>query len=119
MLKATRKPILVATRDARPLALMKEMAAVAGASDSFGVYSMPTPPLMHDFEGMDKLMACAELDIPLVYAPAPSVGATGPASVSGLIVVAREEGSGVATSRWVEVRNPLTKRESIHGRSGS
>jgi trimethylamine--corrinoid protein Co-methyltransferase len=91
MLKGTRKPLLVATRDARPLARMKEMAAVAGAVDSFGVYSMPTPPLMHDFEGIDKLMVCAELDIPLVYAPAPSVGATGPASVGGLVVTGNAE----------------------------
>jgi trimethylamine--corrinoid protein Co-methyltransferase len=91
MLKGTRKPLLVATRDARPLARMKEMAAIAGAADSFGVYAMPTPPLMHDFEGMDKLLTCAELDIPLIYAPAPSVGATGPASVAGLIVVGNAE----------------------------
>jgi trimethylamine--corrinoid protein Co-methyltransferase len=108
MLKATRKPLLVATRDARPLARMKEMAAVAGASDSFGVYSMPTPPLMHDFEGMDKLIRCAELDIPLVYAPAPSIGATAPASITAAIVTGNAEVlSGTVVHQFVKPGAPL------------
>jgi trimethylamine--corrinoid protein Co-methyltransferase len=108
MLKGTRKPILVATRDARPLARMKEMATVAGAAGSFGVYAMPTPPLMHDFEGMDKLMTCAELDVPLVYAPAPSVGATGPASIGGLIVVGNAEVlSGLVVHQLVKPGAPF------------
>jgi trimethylamine--corrinoid protein Co-methyltransferase len=108
MLKGTRKPILVATRDARPLALMKEMAAAAGAGDSFGVYSMPTPPLMHDFEGMDKLIRCAELDIPLVYAPAPSVGATAPASVGAIAVTGNAEVlSGLVVHQLVKAGAPF------------
>ena len=108
MLRGTRKPILVATRDARPLALMKEMAAVAGAADSFGVYSMPTPPLMHDFEGMDKLVRCAELDIPLVYAPAPSFGATAPASILGAIVIGNAEVlSGLVVHQLVAAGAPF------------
>ena len=91
MLKGTQKPLLVATRDARPYEAMLEMCALAGESRSFAIYAMPTPPLMHDFEGMDKLMRCAELGIPLIYAPAPNAGATAPASIPGVIVVGNAE----------------------------
>ena len=88
--------------------LMKEMAAAAGAGDSFGVYSMPTPPLMHDFEGMDKLIRCAELDIPLVYAPAPSVGATAPASVAATAVIGNAEVlSGLVVHQLVKAGAPF------------
>ena len=32
---------------------------------------MPSPPLQHDAEALSKVIACAELQIPLIYAPAP------------------------------------------------
>jgi len=91
MLRGTQKPLLIATRDARPFAAILEMCALAGERRSFAIYAMPTPPLLHDFEGMDKLMRCAELEIPLIYAPAPSAGATAPASITAVIVVGNAE----------------------------
>ena len=61
-------------------ASMKEMAALAGEADSFGIYAMPVPPLLFDEDGASKVIACAELDIPLIWAPAPNAGTTAPAS---------------------------------------
>ena len=67
------------------------MCALAGAADSFGIYAMPSPPLMLDEDGASKVIACAELGIPLVWAPAPNAGTTAPASVAAVIVVANAE----------------------------
>jgi trimethylamine--corrinoid protein Co-methyltransferase len=91
MLRGTRKPLLVAPRDGHILSRMKEMAALAGEAESFGIYAMPVPPLMHDEDGASKIIACAELDLPLIYAPSPSAGSTAPASVPAVIVVANAE----------------------------
>ena len=91
MVRGTRKPLLVAPRDGHILGRMKEMCAVAGEADSFGIYAMPVPPLMFDEDGASKVMACAELDIPLIWAPAPNAGTTAPASIASVIVVANAE----------------------------
>ncbi|HEY5386900.1 MAG TPA: trimethylamine methyltransferase family protein, partial [Thermoleophilia bacterium] len=71
MVRGTRKPLLVAPRDGHILARMKEMTALAGEADSFGIYAMPVPPLLFDEDGASKVIACAELDVPLIWAPAP------------------------------------------------
>jgi trimethylamine---corrinoid protein Co-methyltransferase len=91
MMRGTRKPLLVAPRDGHILGKMREMAALAGEADSFGIYAMPVPPLLFDEDGASKVIACAELGIPLVWAPAPNAGTTAPASVSAVIVVANAE----------------------------
>ena len=91
MLRGTRKPLLVAPRDGSVLARMQEMAALCGEKDSFGIYAMPSPPLMHDPDALTKVIGCAELLIPLVYAPAPNMGATGPRSIAGAVLVGNAE----------------------------
>ena len=70
---------------------MKDMAAMCGEARSFGCYAMPNPPLIHSEEALDKVPACAELDIPLVYAPAPAAGTTAPASMTATIVIGNAE----------------------------
>ncbi len=91
MLRGTRKPLLVAPRDGSVLARMQEMAALCGEKDSFAIYAMPSPPLMHDPDALTKVIGCAELLIPLVYAPAPNMGATGPRSIAGAVLVGNAE----------------------------
>ncbi len=91
MLAGTRKPLLTTAHDAVSLRRMKEMAAMCGEARSFGCYAMPNPPLIHSSEALDKVRACAELDIPLVYAPAPAAGTTAPASLTATIVVGNAE----------------------------
>ena len=91
MLKGTRKPLLVTPRDGHTLKIMKDMAELCGGGDSFIVYGMPSPPLMHDEFALSKIEACAELNIPLVYAPAPTAGTTAPASVTAVVVTGNAE----------------------------
>ena len=91
MMRGTRKPLLVAPRDGHILGKMKEMAALAGEADSFGIYAMPVPPLLFDEDGASKVIACAELSVPLIWAPAPNAGTTAPASIAAVIVVANAE----------------------------
>jgi trimethylamine--corrinoid protein Co-methyltransferase len=91
LMAGTRKPLLIATRDGDVLPTMLEMAALCGNAQSFMVYSMPSPPLQHDYVGADKLIACARLGIPVVYGPAPNPGATAPASIAGLTVSSNAE----------------------------
>jgi trimethylamine--corrinoid protein Co-methyltransferase len=91
MLKGTRKPLLITPRDGYQLAQMKEMAELCGEGESLIVYAMPSPPLMHDEFALTKVMESARLQLPLVYAPAPSAGTTTPASVSAAVVVGNAE----------------------------
>jgi hypothetical protein len=80
----TRKPILVIRGAA--LAGADRAAAVAGAADSFGVYAMPTPPpctTSRAWRGSSR----APSRHPAGVRPAPSFGATAPASVLGTIVI--------------------------------
>ena len=91
MLKGTRKPLLLTPINGKRLALIQEMAALCGEKDSFAVYAMPSPPLQHDAEALSKVIACAELQIPLIYAPAPCAGTTSPRSISATVLVANAE----------------------------
>ena len=65
MVRGTRKPLIVAPRDGHILPKMQEMATLAGERDSFGIYAMPVPPLLLDEDGASKIIACAELGIPV------------------------------------------------------
>jgi trimethylamine--corrinoid protein Co-methyltransferase len=91
MMAGTRKPLIVAPRGGEVLDAMVEMAAACGEASSFAIYAMPSPPLMHDGDALSKLIRCAELQIPLVYAPAPSQGSTAPRSVTAVTVVGNAE----------------------------
>ncbi len=91
MLRGTRKPLLLVPRDGHMLAIMQEMAEACGGRDSLIVYGMPSPPLMHDEFALSKIEACAKLNIPLVYAPAPTAGTTAPASVTAVVVTGNAE----------------------------
>jgi trimethylamine---corrinoid protein Co-methyltransferase len=91
MMRGTRKPLIVAPRDGSVLARMQQMAALCGEKESFAIYAMPSPPLMHDPDALTKVIGCAELLIPLVYAPAPNMGATAPRSITAAVLVGNAE----------------------------
>jgi trimethylamine--corrinoid protein Co-methyltransferase len=91
MLRGTCKPLVMVPEDARHLEVFHEMAAVCGAADSWALYAMPTPPLTHGRESVDRLTGCARLGVPMVYASAFLPGATAPASVAGCVVLANAE----------------------------
>jgi trimethylamine--corrinoid protein Co-methyltransferase len=108
MVRGTRKPLLVAPRDGHILPRLKEMTALAGEADSFGIYAMPVPPLLFDEDGASKVIACAALDIPLIWAPAPNAGTTAPASITSVIVVANAEVlAGLVLSQTVKPGAPF------------
>jgi trimethylamine---corrinoid protein Co-methyltransferase len=91
MLRGTRKPLMVAPRNGDVLKHIKEMCAAAGEAASLMIYAMPAPPLQLDKDGLSKVMACAELSVPIAYASAPNCGTTGPRSIAGSIVVGGAE----------------------------
>ena len=68
MLRGTSKPLIMVPEAGTDIALFKEMAAVCGAADSWAVYAMPTPPLVHGHHSAERLIRCAEQDVPMVYA---------------------------------------------------
>lgn len=68
MLKGTRKPVVMAPRDGSVLADMQDMAELCGEKDSFAIYAMPSPPLQYDADALTKVIACAERQVPLIYA---------------------------------------------------
>jgi len=91
MLRGTSKPLIMVPELAADLDLFHEMAAVCGAVDSWAVYAMPTPPLVHGEHSAARLVRCAELGVPMVYASALLQGATAPASRAGCLVLTNAE----------------------------
>ncbi len=98
MLANTKKPILFTCYSRRNLEAIIDMASLAAGSrkelkdrPSIALYAEPTSPLVHSREALEKLLTCAEEGIPLVYATTPMLGATGPITVGGSVVVANAE----------------------------
>ena len=108
MLAGTRKPLLVAPKDGHAVGVVRDMCEVAGEGRSFMIYAMPSPPLLHDGDALGKLVACAELEIPLVYAPSPSCGTTAPRSIPAAVVVGNAEVlSGLVLHQHVRAGAPF------------
>jgi trimethylamine--corrinoid protein Co-methyltransferase len=92
MLEGTSKPLIMSTsHGGDSLAAMRDMAALCGEARSFACLVMSSPPLRFDRDAADKLIGCARLGIPAVLAPAPSAGATAPASMSAAVIVGDAE----------------------------
>jgi len=91
MLRGTRKPLMIAPRDGSVLARIGEMAEACGEKHSVSIYAMPSPPLMHDPDALTKVIGCAELQMPLIYAPAPNMGASAPRSIAAAVLVGNAE----------------------------
>ena len=91
MLRGTSKPLIMVPEAGTDVALFKEMAAVCGGADSWAVYAMPTPPLVHGHHSGERLVRCAELDVPMVYAGAYLQGATAPSSRAGCLLLTNAE----------------------------
>jgi trimethylamine--corrinoid protein Co-methyltransferase len=92
MLTGTNKPLVISSpRDGAPLRVMHEMAGMCGNKNSFACLVMSSPPLQIDRETADKLLTCAELDIPVILAPAPAAGTTAPATIAGTVLVGNVE----------------------------
>ena len=98
--------------------VFNEMAAACGAADSWAIYAMPTPPLTHGKESTDRLVGCARLGIPMIYASAFLPGATAPASVAGCVVLANAEmlsGLVISAARQPRRAVRLRRRAGLDG----
>ena len=84
-------------------------AAIAGGEESFKhrpnyiFYNEPISPLTCDFNALDKLIYCAENQIPQIFAPANTGGATVPAThASHLVITLAESLTGAVLSQLVK-----------------
>jgi len=92
LLKGTRKPLVVdPVCGPESLAAFRRMAALAGEPNSFMIYAMPTSPFLHNESALGRVMGCAELGIPLIYASGACPGFTAPASRSAMVVETNAE----------------------------
>ena len=92
MLRGTGKPLVVSTPQAGDsLPAMRELAELCGSASSVACLVMPSPPLQFESDSLDKIIACAELGLPVVVAPAPSAGTTAPASIAATVTVGAAE----------------------------
>ncbi len=86
------KPIVCTADGRRDLNEIWEIAAIlCGGEASLRKqpyvihYAEPISPLKHPVNSLDKLLLCAEKQLPLVYSPAPIAGSTAPMTIAGHI----------------------------------
>ena len=98
MVLNTAKPILYCAdhrRDVEDIIAMAEIVAGGArelAANPFLVlYAEPSSPLQHTEETIKKLLLCAEKKLPVICGPAVMMGATGPVTAAGALVVANCE----------------------------
>lgn len=98
MVTSTVKPLVFTAYNRANLRTIIEMAGVAAGGAGalaekpfIAHYSEPTSPLVHTRDALEKLLTCAESRIPLVYATTTMLGATGPVTLAGSLVVANAE----------------------------
>jgi trimethylamine--corrinoid protein Co-methyltransferase len=92
MVTNSTKPIVFTSDNGPDARLIVEMAAtVVGGLDRVRerpfvlAYSQPTSPLQHSQDALGKLLACAELGVPVCYPPGMMPGATAPCTMAGAI----------------------------------
>ena len=107
----TTKPIVFIGYTARGAELVYQMAAaVAGGVDALRakpfviLYPEPISPLVFPDEGVDRLFLAADLFMPQIPGPAVQLGATGPATLAGVITQLTAESLMCLT--LAQLRNP-------------
>jgi trimethylamine--corrinoid protein Co-methyltransferase len=98
MLRNSTKPQVVTAANRESISNITKMAiAVRGSLDElskrplFIMYNEPTSPLNHTFDAVDKLIYCAENQLPTNYSPCMMTGATGPITNAGGLVQGNAE----------------------------
>ena len=113
MVTNTTKPLMVLVAGGPELSDIYEMAElVAGDADAFREKPFVVPylnsvsPMLFNPETLDKLFISADRGVPVVCQAAPQVGATGPVTIAGTVVIsAAETLVGLVLS---QLRNPGT-----------
>ena len=87
LLRATRKPLMIcATCPPETLPELRRMVELCGSPDSLIIYAMASPPLKMDESAAGRLMACADMGLPLVWSGSPGPGISAPCSRAGMVV---------------------------------
>jgi trimethylamine--corrinoid protein Co-methyltransferase len=115
MVGETTKPIMSWSFSLDSLDKIYRMCAIVKGSEEACVrepfmifYAEPSSPLKQTAEAVQKLLYCARRRIPLVYTPCILAGATGPATLAGMLVQnAAETLAGVVLSQLVRKGTPL------------
>jgi len=99
LLSNTIKPVIMTSFSGRDaLERLYEMAcAIAGGDEVFRqrpnliMYGQFVSPLQHDLQAVERLIFCADHDIPLIYVPTIMPGASGPLTLAGSLALALAE----------------------------
>jgi trimethylamine---corrinoid protein Co-methyltransferase len=98
MMLNTRKPIVYTAADLKDLTDIVTIAEIAvggpealAANPFIILYDEPSSPLQHSKDAIQKLLYLAEKRLPVIYIPAVMMGATGPVTAAGSLVVANCE----------------------------
>ncbi|MEE8552012.1 MAG: trimethylamine methyltransferase family protein [Desulfobacterales bacterium] len=90
MVENSSKPIVSTAEGRNDLREMWRIAEIVRGGEEklraqpyFIHYAEPISPLKHPFTSLDKLLFCAEKQIPAVYSPAPLSGATAAMTIAG------------------------------------
>lgn len=99
LLSNTTKPIIMTSFSGlNALERMHEMAcAIAGGDRAFRerpnyiLYGQFVSPLQHDAQAVERLIFCAEREVPLIYIPTIMPGVSGPITLTGSLALAAAE----------------------------
>lgn len=99
LLHNTTKPVIMTSFSGLDaLERMHEMAClIAGGDDAFRqrpnyiLYGQFISPLQHDLQALERLVFCADHEIPLIYVPTIMPGASGPITLAGSLALAAAE----------------------------
>jgi len=99
LLHNTVKPVIMTSFSGLDaLERMHEMACViAGGDEAFRqrpnyiIYGQFVSPLQHDLQAVERLVFCADHEIPLIYIPTIMPGASGPLTLAGSLALAAAE----------------------------
>ena len=105
------KPIVNTAKDRNDLSAMWEISKILRGSEAdcrrkpYPIqYAEPISPLKHPHSSVDKLIFCAEKEMPVIYSPAPIAGSTAPMTIAGHVV------QGLAESLFGLVIHQLTNK---------
>jgi trimethylamine--corrinoid protein Co-methyltransferase len=99
ILKNSTKPIIMTSFSGQEtFERMHEMACVVAGGDqafrkrpNYLLYSQFVSPLQHDEQAIERLIFCAEKEIPLIYIPTIMSSASGPITLAGSLALAVAE----------------------------
>ncbi|MDR1110858.1 MAG: trimethylamine methyltransferase family protein [Deltaproteobacteria bacterium] len=115
VLENSPQPLVFCCNNGQSLKAIHEMAiAIAGSQDNFRnapflvQYSEPISPLSYFGPSLEKIIYCSENRIPLIILSAPLSGGTGPANLTGAIVLGNAESlSGLVLSQLISPGTPF------------